>query len=110
MQIAIMKSMVKGASGVTITRNKALEGWVSENVGPAVFVSIEADGKVDTVGEEKKLQKQLAIARQNQDKIKKRLSQAGYANAVPAAVKVKDVEKVRLFRSIPLIRLTLADR
>jgi valyl-tRNA synthetase len=94
-QINIMKAMIKGSSGVVIIRNKAPEGWFSENVGSTIVVSIEAGSKVDTLEEEKRLQKQLAVARKNQDKVEKRLCQPGYADAVPAAVKAKDSEQVR---------------
>lgn len=93
-QLAIIKLMTKGSPDITISQDQAPEGWVSENVGPTVIVSIQADAKVDITEETKKLQKQLALARQNQEKINKRLSQPGYANAVPEAVKVKDLEKV----------------
>lgn len=55
-----------------------------------------ADGKADSAAETKNLEKQLAVARRNREKIEKRLSQPGYADAVPEAAKAKDQEKVGL--------------
>lgn len=94
-QIAITKSMIKGSCGVIVSRNpQALDGLVSENVDSTITVSIQADGKIDALAEAKKLQRQLAMARQNQDKLQKRMNQTGYEKAVPAAVKAKDAERV----------------
>ncbi|KAI5448911.1 hypothetical protein NCC49_005764, partial [Naganishia albida] len=88
-----MQSMIKGSIHIAISRNNAPEGWCSENIGPAVIVSIPTDGKADSAAETKKLEKQLSVARRNQEKIEKRLSQPGYADAVPEAAKAKDQEK-----------------
>lgn len=92
----IMQSMIKGSIHIAISQNNAPEGWCSENVGPAVIVSIPADGEADSAAETKNLEKQLTVARRNQKKIEKRLSQPGYADAVSEAAKAKDQEKVGL--------------